>query len=90
MPSEKPFNNFSEMTEEVRVFLKVPQGQHEFWLCSLSYSSSNEWSLPTPKIEYIWQPSGRLQTNICLNLPITDHPLDDLSLDVSVKLFSPP
>jgi len=87
--SKKPFNSLSQMTEEVKAFLKVPQGQHDFWLCSLSYSSSKEWSLPIPKVEYSWQPSGRLQANIGLILPITDHPLDDLSLGVSVKLLSP-
>jgi len=86
---EKPFNSFSEMTEGVRVFLKVPQGQHDFWLLSLSYSSTNGWSLPVPKVEYTWQPSARLQGNIGLGLPVTDHPLDYLSLDVSIKLLSP-
>jgi len=86
---EMPFNSLSQMTEGVRAFLKVPQGQHDFWLFSLSYSSTNEWSLPIPKVEYTWQLSGRLQANIGVILPVTDHPLDDLSLDVSVKLLSP-
>jgi len=87
--SEKPFNNFDGMTEGVKVFLKVPQGQNNSWLFSLSYSSRNDWSLPIPKVEYTWQPSGRVRANIGLVLPITDHPLEDLSLDVSLKLLSP-
>jgi len=86
---EMSFSSLSQMKEGVRAFLKVPQGQHDFWLFSLSYSSTNGWSLPIPKVEYTWQLSGRLQANIGLILPVTDHPLDDLSLDVSVKLLSP-
>lgn len=87
--SEKPFQNLSQMTEGVKASFKVPQSQHDFWLFSVSYASSNEWSLPISKVEYAWQPSGRLWANIGIVLPITDHPLDDLSLDASVKFLSP-
>lgn len=87
--SEKPFSSLSQMTEGVSAFLKVPQGPHNFWLFSVSYSSSNEWSWPIPKVAYTWQPSGRVRADIGLVLPSTDHLLDDLSLDVSIKLLSP-
>lgn len=87
--SEKPFSSLSQVTEGVSVFLKVPHGPHDFWLFSVSYSRSNEWSWPIPQVAYTWQPSGRVQANIGIVPSRTDHPLDDLSLGVSIKLLSP-
>ena len=87
--SQKPFNSFSQVKEGMRAFLRIPQGQHHFWLFSLSYLSSNEWSLPISKVEHTWQPSDRLQANMGLILPIMDHPQNNLSLDFSVKLLGP-
>ena len=85
--SEYPLNSFSQVNERVKAFLQIPQGQHHFWLLSLSYSSSNEWSLPIAKVEHTWRPSDWLQANLGLGLPTTEHPQNNLSLDFSVKLL---
>lgn len=85
--SQKPFSRFSQVNEGMIAFVQVPQGQHDFWLFSLSYSSSNKGSLPTPEVEYAWQPSNRLQANISLISPVMDHLSNGLSLNVSVKLL---
>jgi len=87
--SQNPFNSFSQVNEGVKAFLQVRQGQHHFWLFRLSYSSSNEWSLPIAKVEHTWQPSDWLQANLGLGLPTTEHPQNNLSLDFSVKLLGP-
>jgi hypothetical protein len=75
------------VNEGMKAFVQVPQGQHDFWLFSLSNSSSNQWSLPTPEVGYTWQPSNWLQANISLIPPIMDHLSNALSVNVSVILL---
>jgi len=87
--SEEPFNSFSQVKEGMRAFLQIPQGQHHFWRLSLSYSSSNKWSLPIAKVEHTWQLSDWLHADVGLGLPTTEHPQNNLSLDFSVKLLGP-
>lgn len=82
--AEKPLNNFNELTAEANVFLKGPPREDDAWLFSLSYTGKSEW--PIPKVEFSWQPSTRFQAHIGLLVPVTDRPLDDLSVDFSMLL----
>ena len=57
--SDEPFHNVDQLTGGVNVFLRVPQGEMNAWLFTLSYSPTSELAFPVPGVAYIWQPSER-------------------------------
>jgi hypothetical protein len=85
--SDKPFENLNVMTAGVSAFLRVPSGEHNAWLFSLSYSSTSELPIPIPMVAYIYQPSDQLRINIGLPFQVMYRPLDDLTFDFSYMLL---
>ncbi len=85
--SDKPFHSINEMTVGVNAFLRVPQGDHNAWLFSLSYSPTSELPFPIPGVAYIYQPSDYLRINIGLPFAVWYRPWDDLTLELSYMLL---
>jgi hypothetical protein len=86
--SDKPFHSINEMTAGVNAFLRVPQGDHNAWLFSLSYSTNSELPVPIPGVAYVWQPSEYFRANIGLPFLLMWRPVDDLTLDFSYMLLT--
>jgi hypothetical protein len=76
------------MTAGVNGFLRVPQGEHNAWLFSLSYSSNSELPIPIPGVAFLWQPSEYFRMNVGLPFQIMYRPLDDLTFDFSYMLLT--
>jgi hypothetical protein len=86
--SDKPFHSINEMTAGVNAFLVVPQGEHNAWLFTLTYSPTSELPIPIPGVAYVWQPSPQLRMNIGLPFQVMYRPTDDLTLDFSYMLLT--
>jgi hypothetical protein len=86
--SDKPFHSIDELTAGVNAFLRVPQGEHNAWLFSLSYSPVSELPYPIPGVAYVWQPSEDFRANIGLPFQVMWRPMDDLTLDLSYMLLT--
>lgn len=86
--SDKPFHSINEMTAGVNGFLRIPQGEHNAWLFTLSYSSNSELPIPIPGVAFMWQPSDQLRMNIGLPFQVVYRPLDDLTFDFSYMLLT--
>jgi hypothetical protein len=86
--SDKPFNGLEEMTIGLNGFLRIPQGQNNAWLFTLSYSTTSELPIPIPGVAYIWQPSDSFRANIGLPFQVLWRPSDDWTLDLSYMLLT--
>lgn len=86
--SNEPFHSVNELTAGVNAFLRVPSGEHNAWLFSLSYSPTGELSFPIPGVAYVWVPSDQLRMNIGLPFMVMWRPLDDLTFDFSYMLLT--
>jgi hypothetical protein len=85
--SDEPFHSWKEMTAGINSFLRVPQGDHNAWLFSLSYSSNSELAFPVPGVAYVWQPSDNFRANIGLPFQLWYRPIDCLTFDFSYMLL---
>lgn len=85
--SDKPFHSINEMTAGINTFLRIPQGEHNAWLFSLSYSPTSELAFPIPGVAYIYQPSENFRVNLGLPFQLMYRPIDDLTLDFSYMLL---
>jgi hypothetical protein len=85
--SDKPFHSINEMTAGVNAFWVLPQGGHNAWLFTLTYSPTSELAFPLPGVAYIWQPSDRFRMNIGLPFQVWYRPTDELTLDFSYMLL---
>jgi hypothetical protein len=86
--SDKPFHGWNEWNIGLNSFLRVPQGEHNAWLFTLSYSPTAQISFPIPGVAFSWVPSDRFRMNIGLPFQMTWRPLDDLTLDFSYLLLT--
>jgi hypothetical protein len=84
--SDKPFHSINEMTAGVNAFLRIPSGEHNAWLFTLSYSPTSELAFPLPGVAYLWQPSPDFRAFIGLPFSLMWRPIDDLTLDLSYML----
>jgi hypothetical protein len=63
--SDQPFHSFQEDTASVSGFLRVPQGEHNAWLFTLSFSTNGQLAdIPIPGIAYFYAPSDVFQATI--------------------------
>jgi hypothetical protein len=85
--SDKPFNSIHELTAGVNAFLRIPSGEHNAWLFTLSYSANSELPFPIPGVAYLWQPSDNFRMNIGLPFALLWRPMDDVTLDFSYMLL---
>jgi len=85
--SDKPFHSINEMTAGVNAFLRIPRGEHDAWIFTLSYSPTGELGFPVPGVAYLWQPSPDFRAFIGLPFSLMWRPIDDLTLDFSYMLI---
>ena len=85
--SDQPFHSINEMTAGVNAFLRIPSGEHNAWMFSLSYSADSELPFPIPGVAYIYQPSDCLRINIGLPFQVMYRPIDDVTLEFSYMLL---
>jgi hypothetical protein len=81
--SDKPFNSINEVNLSVTSFLRIPSGEHNAWLFSLSYSPTAQLAFPIPGVAYQWVPNDRFQANLGIPFAIIWRPIDDLLLNLS-------
>jgi hypothetical protein len=86
--SDKPFHSVNEMTFGVNAFLRIPQGEHNAWLLSLSYSPTSQLSYPIPMAAFLWQPNDWFRAQIGLPFSIVYRPTEDLTIDLSYMLLT--
>jgi hypothetical protein len=86
--SDKPFHGIDEMNAGVHAFLRIPQGEHNAFLITLSYSATGELNVPIPGVAFIWQPTDNFRANIGLPFQLMYRPIDDLTLDFSYMLLT--
>jgi hypothetical protein len=85
--SDKPFHGLDEMTAGVNSFLRIPSGEHNAWLFTLSYSVTSELPFPIPGVAYIYEPSDQFRAVIGLPFQLMYRPVEDLTLDFSYMLL---
>jgi hypothetical protein len=85
--SDQPFHSIDEMFVGVNAFLRIPQGEHNAWLFSLSYSPLGELPYPLPGVAYIWRPTDYFQMNIGLPFALIYRPTEDVTIDLSYMLL---
>jgi hypothetical protein len=86
--SNEPFHSVNELTVGVNAFLRLPWGERDAWLFSLSYSPTAELAFPIPGVSYLWVPSDQLRMNIGLPFMVMYRPIDELTLDFSYMLLT--
>jgi hypothetical protein len=86
--SDKPFHGWNEMNIGLNTFLRVPQGERNAWLFTLSYSPTAQISFPLPGVAFSWVPSDQFRANIGLPFQMVWRPADDWTLDFSYMLLT--
>jgi hypothetical protein len=81
--SDRPFNSIHEINVGFSGFLRIPQGEHNAWLFTLSYSPTAQIPFPIPGVAFLWVPSDRFQATIGVPFSMTWRPVDDLVLNLS-------
>jgi hypothetical protein len=81
--SDKPFNSIQEMTAGINAFLRVPQGENNAWLFTISYSSNSELPFPIPGVAFVLQPTDAFRMTLGLPFQIMYRPCSDLTFDFS-------
>lgn len=86
--SDKPFHSEDELILRVSGLLRVPSGERNAWLFSLTYASDIEIfglrHVPLPGIAYLWVPSDKWK--IVIGVPFTSieyKPIEQVSLSAS-------
>jgi hypothetical protein len=86
--SDKPFSTINEVSAGATGFLRVPSGDRNAWLFSLSYDSNSQLPFPVPGVAYSWQVNDQLHLNVGLPFQINYRPLEDLSFDFNYMLLT--
>jgi hypothetical protein len=86
--SDKPFHSIEEMTIGFHAGLRIPQGEHNAWLFSLSYSTTSQLPFPIPGVAFVWRPCPEFAANIGLPFMVMWRPTEELQFDVSYMLIT--
>jgi hypothetical protein len=81
--SDRPFTNFDVLTAGLSTFLRVPVGEHNAWLFTLTYSPTGELNFPVPGVAFYWQPSDSFNATIGIPTKIMWRPAEDVLLEAS-------
>jgi len=83
--SDEPFNSVDEMYFRAIALLRVPQGERNAWIFTLTYASDEEifnQVVPVPGIMYAWVPSDSFRAVIGFPFSIVEYkPLESLTLE---------
>jgi hypothetical protein len=81
--SNLPFHSWDEMTVGLSTFLRIPVGEHNAWLFSLTYSPTGEVDFPLPGVAFYWQPSDSFNATIGVPFKVVWRPVEDVVLEAS-------
>jgi len=86
--SDKPFHSVDELIVRATTLLRIPSGERNAWLLSLSYASDQDIfgmrHIPIPGVGYLWSPNDKFKAVI--GLPITSieyKPIEKLTLEAT-------
>ena len=83
--SDEPFNSLDEVYVRAVAMLRVPQGERNAWIFTVTYASDEEifnQVVPVPGIMYAWVPSDSFRTVIGFPFSIVEYkPLESLTLE---------
>ncbi len=85
--SDKPFAPTDRVTIGLNEMVRVPQGEHNAWLFSLSYSNNSELAFPIPGVAYLYQPSDTFRATLGVPFSLLWRPREDLIVDASYSLI---
>jgi hypothetical protein len=85
-PSDRPFASIDEMSFRAIALLRVPHGERNSWVFSLTYTTDQTYleGIPVPGIAYHYNPSEAL--SILVGLPFTSiryKPIEQLTLEAT-------
>ena len=75
------------MNVGINAMLRIPQGEHNAWLFTLTYSPTGELNFPVPGVAFSWNPSPQFHANIGLPLMVMWRPTDDWQFQASYMLI---
>ena len=85
--SDKPFAPTDRVTVGFNEILRVPQGDHNAWLFSLSYSNNSQLDFPIPGVAYLYQPSDTFRATVGVPFSLMWRPREDVIVDASYSLI---
>ena len=85
--SDHPFATIHEMNVGMNAMLRIPQGEHNAWLFTLSYAPMGELNFPVPGVAFSWNPSPEFHANIGLPMMVLWRPSDDWQFQASYMLI---
>jgi hypothetical protein len=85
--SDHPFATIHEINVGMNAMLRIPQGEHNAWLFTLSYAPMGELNFPVPGVAFSWNPSPQFHANIGLPLMVMWRPTDDWQFQASYMLI---
>lgn len=85
--SDHPFATIHEVNVGMNAMLRIPQGEHNAWLLTLSYSPMGELAFPVPGVAFSWNPSPQFHANIGLPLMVIWRPTDEWQFQASYMLL---
>ncbi|HEV3415565.1 MAG TPA: hypothetical protein VG056_02075 [Pirellulales bacterium] len=85
--SDKPFAPTDRVTIGFNEMVRVPQGEHNAWLFSLSYSNNSELAFPIPGVAYLYQPSDTFRATLGVPFSLMWRPRENVIVDASYSLI---
>jgi hypothetical protein len=86
--SDKPFESIDTINVGLNAFLRIPAGDRDSWLFTLTYSPLNQVSFPLPGVSYLWMPADWLTVNLGLPLIVIYRPTESWILEASYMLLT--
>ena len=86
--SDKPFENWSQVNFGLHAMLRIPSGECNAWLFSLSYSPLGQLGFPVPGVAFQWVVCDWLRMNIGLPFVIVVTPTPDWQFTASYMLLT--
>jgi hypothetical protein len=81
--SDHPFDALRDLTLGFSTFLRIPVGEHNAWLFTLTYSPTGELDFPVPGVAFYWQPSDSFNATIGIPTKVVWRPAEDVLLEAS-------
>jgi hypothetical protein len=85
--SDHPFSDRHQDNVGMNAMLRIPQGEHNAWLFTLSYAPMGELNFPVPGVAFSWNPSPEFHANIGLPLMVMWRPTEDWQFQASYMLI---
>jgi hypothetical protein len=86
--SDHPFANWTQVNFGLHALLRVPVGEHNAWLFSLSYSPLGQLGFPVPGVAFQWVPNDWLRMNIGVPFQVIITPTPDWQFTASYMLLT--